>query len=242
MLQTLFDSRKLPPGQQYPVICLAFSPNSRTLAGGSWNNIVRFWDTRTKRQINEWKNVSLSYRSDSTRVPAGALSTLNYSPDGSLLAIGSFRNSNFSERGDVVVFATTTGQRLWSVPAHASEIRDVKFSPDGKILASSSDDGTVRLWKVSSGENLRILRLPQQSGYANVLSVAWSFDNKKLAAFDLNGQLYVWDSQTGKIVIKQHPSGIAGIAFEGNSYTLRIVTRIDWNNGLLQTALLKLQH
>jgi WD40 repeat protein len=40
---------------------------------------------------------------------------------------------------------------------HASSIREVAWSPDGKTLASSSDDNTVKLWDTGSGQLLRTL-------------------------------------------------------------------------------------
>src|SRR5262245_10121715 len=40
---------------------------------------------------------------------------------------------------------------------HRDYVRDVAFSPEGKYLASASRDGSVRLWAVNSGEEIRRL-------------------------------------------------------------------------------------
>ena len=41
---------------------------------------------------------------------------------------------------------------------HTAKIQDIMFSPDGTLLYSASNDKTVRVWDVASGENVRVLR------------------------------------------------------------------------------------
>lgn len=53
---------------------------------------------------------------------------------------------------------------------HPSGVMSVAFSPDGKILASGSFDNTVKLWDVSTGTELRTLKVHSNG----VVSVAFS--------------------------------------------------------------------
>jgi hypothetical protein len=59
---------------------------------------------------------------------------------------------------------------------HEDSVYSVSFSPDGQTLASASDDQTIKLWKVETGEELLTL-----TGHENsVLSVSFSLDGQTL--------------------------------------------------------------
>lgn len=69
-----------------------------------------------------------------------------------------------------------------------SDISDIAFSPYGHLLASSGYDQTVRLWDVSTGEQLTML-----GGFANdVNAVAFSPDGRYLIAGCNDGRIYIW--------------------------------------------------
>ncbi|MGH9855001.1 MAG: WD40 repeat domain-containing protein, partial [Blastocatellia bacterium] len=96
---------------------------------------------------------------------------------------------------------------------HGGAVNDIAFSPDGKTLASGSDDETIRLWDAQTGELKRTL-----SGQGEeVTAIAFSPDGKMIASAsgdliwllpDLSrtvkrkpvSEVKLWETETGKLV------------------------------------------
>src|SRR5581483_11378224 len=74
-----------------------------------------------------------------------ALYSIALSPDGKILATGSYDQK-------IKLWDTETGAELRTLSGHNGAIYDLAFRPDGRILASASADRTVKLWEVSTGE------------------------------------------------------------------------------------------
>jgi hypothetical protein len=102
------------------------------------------------------------------------------------------------------VRATLTG--------HKDVVRSVSYSPDGKRLATSSNDGTAKVWDVATGRTLMTLR-----GHSGpVGSVVYSPDGKRLATASDDRTAKIWDAATGKVLLNLGPFGAGvGICFAG---------------------------
>src|SRR5919202_1173710 len=76
---------------------------------------------------------------------------------------------------------------------HTTRAYSVAFRPDGRILASASWDGTIKLWDTKSGRELRTL-----AGHGwGVYRAVFSPDGKQLASASRDGTVKVWDVATG---------------------------------------------
>ena len=84
--------------------------------------------------------------------------------------------------------------RLVIQTGHSRLVTSIAFCPDGKTLASGSQDSTIKLWDVVSGQQLRTL-----SGRASsVQTVAFSPDGKTLASGSQDGAIKLWDIASGQ--------------------------------------------
>ena len=97
-----------------------------------------------------------------------------------------------SPQGNLHLVDTATYQNHRALLGHGTTITAVNWSNDGKTLASSSKDQTVRLWSAATGEQLKMIQHPNA-----VLSVVWSPDGKRLATCGNDDIIRLWTAATG---------------------------------------------
>src|SRR5438105_3513421 len=77
---------------------------------------------------------------------------------------------------------------------HTQNITRIAWSPDGQILASPSEDHTIRLWNAETGQCLHIL-----SGHTDIINgVSWSPDSNMLATASDDATIKLWRTKTGQ--------------------------------------------
>ncbi|MCX5658365.1 MAG: protein kinase [Planctomycetota bacterium] len=122
---------------------------------------------------------------------------------------------------------------VWDLMSHAAPLqwrgpsatleRGLAFSPDGRLLAVTGEEGTI-LWNPADGKKVRELPRSLATGGAT-LSVAFSRDGRLLATGRMGGAWELWNPQTGYLecsVANAHVAGIDGIAFSPDGS--RVVT------------------
>ena len=90
---------------------------------------------------------------------------------------------------------------------HTSEVAEINFSPDGSTALSCGGDGTIRLWEVATGKQLRVF-LGHEDGVTNVV---FSRDGRHALSSGMDGTLRYWDIATGKEL--RRFEGHAGVVY-----------------------------
>jgi|GEM_PF-447957 len=94
---------------------------------------------------------------------------------------------------------------------HADWVKSVAWSPDGKQLASASDDQTIIIWNITTGQPAFTLE-----GHTDMINnVAWSPDGKQLASASFDQTIIIWDVATGQraATLRGHSDGVISVAW-----------------------------
>jgi eukaryotic-like serine/threonine-protein kinase len=155
---------------------VAFSPDSRWLAAGGADGIVRIWDTRDPA-------------STARELPGhiGLVKHVMFLRDGRLVSAGG--SSIGSELGEVKIWDLST-ERALDLRGHTQMVQALACSPDGRRLATGSLDFTIKLWDTTTGEEVFTLR----GHTAGVLRVAFSPDGRRFASGSIDRTVRVWDT------------------------------------------------
>jgi WD40 repeat protein len=119
-----------------------YSADGRTLVGivsGTDGASVALWNVASGERLKQL-----------TAGVQESVHSLALSPDGNWLAMGSGSPSRTVEPADVQVWNVKTGKQVLALRGHINSVTAVDFHPDGKLLASSGSDGTIRLWDLST--------------------------------------------------------------------------------------------
>jgi serine/threonine protein kinase len=151
---------------------VVWHPDGTTLISSGWGNPVTLWDLVTSEVLREM------YDSE-----AYAVTSLAFSPDGSLLAAS-------TGDGQVWIADVTTGQSTSTLGGEGGEfsLNSIAFSPDGSMLVTGGQDNKVKVWDATTGELLHTL-----VGHTDdVNSVAFSPSGSYIVSGAADGTVRVW--------------------------------------------------
>ncbi|KIN05290.1 hypothetical protein OIDMADRAFT_51101 [Oidiodendron maius Zn] len=215
-------------GHRKRVMTVAFSPNAHLIASGSEDMTIKLWEANTGNLLKTLKG------------HISGINAVTFSPDGELLVSGSFNDDlrlwdakSGEARGEFDEFeedAMPTSDKKTKTLDHestvvaAGELKEnsgtatcVVFSSDGQLVASSSDDTTIKLW---TGEGAERWLLDGHSGSINCL--AFSPDTRLVASASTDKEVKVWYTETGVVwhTLQGHSDNVCCIQFSPDGHFL----------------------
>src|SRR6266566_2762588 len=159
------------------VSAVAWSPNGRYIASGSWDHTVQVWNVDTGV-------LSFTYSYDEI------VNTLAWSPDGRYIAVGG------SNRW-IDVLNAKKGNLVLTYYGHDNVVNTLAWSPDSRYIASGDRDHIVQVWNAKTGRLLFTYK-----GHTNeVWALAWSPDGRYIASGSWDHTVQVWQAKTGSILV-----------------------------------------
>lgn len=228
-------------GNYHQINALAFSPDGRTLAAAS--DAVRFWDLEGERR--RWPTLKSAqgmndlafapdgkalYTSDSDRRlrvwdltttepksvllkgQTGTCLGLALSPDGKTLASGNIDSK-------VYVLDPTGADPVGTFQVGGGKVFRVAYSSDGRFLAAAAvPSNSIHIWDLKE----RTERVLGRKTHYN--SLAFSPNNRYVAANGIDGHLYLWDPATGDQLARRKVGGLA-LTFSPDSQTVIVASK-----------------
>jgi len=204
-LNAHLELKSLFTGHTDDVRAVAFSPDAKTLASGSYDSTIILWNLQGQMLHPPLKGHT-----------AGVI-RVAFSPDGTFLASASTDRT-------VRLWDVKTGQLIAQLD-HPDEVYCVAIARSGKILASSGKDGKVRLWNIESRKVETVLVHNEKLAgkpAGMVFGVAFSPDASTVASGGLDGRIVLWGMKERRqtATLRLTDRGVWSIAFSHDGKTI----------------------
>ena len=172
------------PSNQVPV--MAVTPDGKTVWTWVYQTTIESYDLENGKQRDSWTGSE------------SQLTSLSFSPDGELAALGGLDGSvriwNVSKKAKLL----TKGDQ----PLHQESIVDLVFTPDKKFLVTAGKDGLVKVWNVKNlADNAPGKATAVRSFAAHktrIIALAMSPDGKRFVSAGADNTVKLWDTATGE--------------------------------------------
>jgi WD40 repeat protein len=220
---------------------LTFSPDGNWLITASDDATMKIWDVTTGDLLQDYVDFSgvvlgVTFSPDGKRFAFsdGTIHVWQFNPDTvgdqtkitnqELFTIPGADSDTFSpdgskiagvSRNDVKLWDAATGRELLTLAGHTGWAMGLAFNPDGKSLASTSLDGTVKIWNLSPGNETVAVSGPV-AGFGT--RVAYNPNGQEFGTNGGDGTGTFWNAETGepRLRLTGHNLEVLNVAYSSD--------------------------
>ena len=192
-------------------IALFFGNQANQNATTAQQNAISAQQNAEEADANAKQAESEQRIATSRELAAAALSNLDDDPERSILLALQAESTADTLQAENALHRSILASRVMLVLQHEAEVWSVTFSPDGKRIATASQDKTAKVWDAATGELLLTLTGHTES----VNGIVYSPDGKRIATSSDDHTAKVWDAATGEelLTLSGHTDWVYRIAF-----------------------------
>lgn len=172
-----------------------FSPNGRYVVTASGDSSAKIWEVATGKLVATLRGH-----------PSHVFSARFSPSSGQVVTAGG---------ETAILWKVTTGTEVRAFKGHANKVHSAEFSPDGAVIATGSEDGTVKLWNAQNGKEIRTIEVTNKGW---VYDAAFSPNGRTLAIGAANGLVGLWNVSSGQQIrsFDGHNRAISSVCFSPN--------------------------
>ena len=224
-------------GHKNPILSLAFNNNGTRLVSSDSKGDIKIWDIKNYSEIRtisgkDWIS-SVCFTPDNKFIlgeftfknrvglwdaNTGSLITffdiknqigsMDISPDGSKIALSCYHQ--------IQIWSLKSRQQLLSIDDNSVNGFAIRYSPNGKLLASGQGDGEIKIYD----PNTLSIIFTLNGHFKPVLSISINYDDKFMVSGSSDQMIKIWNLQTRtevKSLVNEHKGTIKAVAFSPNS-------------------------
>src|SRR6266567_1190174 len=179
-------------GHKDCIYSIAWSPDGKLIASGSYDRMVKLWDPQTGSELRNLQD------------HIDAVFAVAFSPDGKRLA-------SASQDRTVKIWDVAGGKRLYTLSDASDGLTSLAYSPSGEQVAAAGYDKTIYIWRLAADDG----HLSQSliSDQDSLLSLVWSPDGKVIVSASTDGSIRFRDTKLDLLgVIDRQPDWVEALA------------------------------